>query len=53
ACVEACRHLLPEDGDRFNNCVRIYSQIGSAPSKTIIKQGVDSSNGPKRDCRCS
>ncbi|GFV21796.1 uncharacterized protein TNCV_4979321 [Trichonephila clavipes] len=21
-------------------------------SKTIIKQGVDSSNGPKRDCRC-
>ncbi|GFV95966.1 putative DD41D transposase [Trichonephila clavipes] len=39
-----------QDGDRFKSCQVIYSQFGLAIHQNdhqVIKQGVDSSNGPK------
>ncbi|GFV15914.1 hypothetical protein TNCV_988971 [Trichonephila clavipes] len=37
-----------QDGEQFNSCQVIYSQfVVWQFIKTIIKQGVDSSNGPK------
>ncbi|GFX79989.1 DUF4817 domain-containing protein [Trichonephila clavipes] len=38
---------VDRDGDRFNSCQVIFLSLVWQFIKTIIKQGVDSSNGPK------
>ncbi|GFX52754.1 hypothetical protein TNCV_2921961 [Trichonephila clavipes] len=46
--IEAKVGITFQDGDRFNSCQVIYSQfVVWQFIKTIIKQGIDSSNGPK------